>query len=113
MNLIPAPISEDDIARYPHYRYAERCWVTDDGLFEILLNKVGELQHLKIHRIDDSKIDDFYIFQEIKNLVFGEDIVAVQVFLKQCDLKDGSNTYHLWTWEYITVPNLALIEKYH
>lgn len=104
---------ESDLKRYPHFKYAEKCWITDNFQFEILLNNIDSYTHIKIHDRKDKKINDFYIFQNIKNLVLGKEEIAIQIYPKESDLKDGSNTYHLWTWDNIKIPNLAKIKRYH
>ena len=98
-----------------HFIYAEKCWHTGDGQYWVTLNHVGKFCHIKIHRNDHATLKDFNVLQEIKNLVLGEDSVAVQVFPIQRDLVDGSNTYHLWTWDGIEaeMPNLKKMPRYH
>ena len=44
--------------------------------------------------------------QEIKNDLFGKDVIAIEVYPKQDQFWDGSNTYHIWTWKTLEVPNL-------
>ena len=51
--------------------------------------------------------------QEIKNDLLGKDTIAIEVYPKECDFKDGSNTYHLWTWKDIKVPNLLGLYQYN
>lgn len=115
LKLVDFKPTEADCVRYIHFRYADRCWVSTDGQFEVALNIIQGYHHLKIHHRQDLKIDDWYTFQQIKNAALGENVSAVQVFPRQSDLVDGSNTYHLWTWFSIdqVIPNLKEIPRYH
>lgn len=100
---------------FQHFKYADKCWYSDDEQYWVTLNRVGKFRHVKVHRSDHATMNDFHIFQQVKNLVLGEDSVAVQVFPAQRDLVDGSNTYHLWAWEGIEseTPNLHKMPRYH
>jgi len=81
----------------------------------VALNLINGFTHLKVQHIHNYPIDDFYILQEIKNLVLGEEVQAVQVYPRESELVDGSNTYHLWTWEGIgkVLPNLRNMPRYY
>lgn len=106
--------TKSDIDRYPHFATAERCWVSETGDIEVLLNRVDGFAHLKIHKRDDSKIFGFYLLQDVKDEVLGRNVAAVQIFPRSDDLVDGSNTYHLWTWDCIEdqLPNLHKMKRY-
>jgi hypothetical protein len=97
---------------HPHLSAVSKCWQTEDGKYDILFDEVGVFKHLRVSRIDDQPIHDFMDMQEIKNDLWGEDVIAVEVYPRQIDFKNGSNTYHLWTWDNIAVPNLAQLYKY-
>lgn len=101
--------TERDIQRYPHLAKGE-CF--QNSIYECIVCTVEKYKHLKIHRIDDQPIHNLLHFQEIKNALLGENVVAVEIYPKAADFKDGSHTYHLWTWDGIEVPNLALMPKY-
>lgn len=101
-----------DKVKYPHLSQVTMCWQTKDGKYDILFDKVGDYKHLRISRIDGSPIHNFMDMQEIKNDLWGEWTVAVEVCPKQSDFKNGSNTYHLWSWESISVPNLSELYQY-
>ncbi len=115
MRLIEFKPTVRDKRAFQHFMYAEQCWESDDGQYWVTLNRVGRFRHVKVHRSDHATMNDFNTLQEIKNMVLGEDAVAVQVFPAQRDMIDGSNTYHLWVWEGIEgeVPNLHKIPRYH
>ncbi|MBF0554492.1 MAG: hypothetical protein HQK96_08070 [Nitrospirae bacterium] len=77
-----------------------------------MYDEVNGFRHLRIGRIDDQMIHCFMDMQEIKNDLWGVDTVAVEVYPAKADLKDRSNTYHLWTWNGIRVPNLMELYMY-
>lgn len=110
--LIEFRPNQFDIDRYPHFTTAERCWKNED--IEVLLNHVGTFTHLKIHMRDDSKIFGFYLLQHVKDAILGQNVAAIQIFPRSDDLVDGSNTYHLWTWDRMEeqLPNLHEMCRY-
>ena len=112
MNYLRYCPSTIDKAAHPHLSGVTKCWQTTDGMYDILFDKVGKYQHLRISRIDGKPIHNFMDMQEIKNDLWGEVTAAVEVYPAQKDFKDGSNTYHLWTWEEISVPNLNELYRY-
>ena len=54
--------------------------------------------HLSIKRDDREMIDDFRVFQRIKNAIVGREREAVQVYPAESALVDTSNQYHLWVY---------------
>lgn len=94
--------------KLPHLKNIKKCWQTE--VYDILYEKVENYEHLLIQRIDSQPIHNYMDIQEIKNDLLGEDVVAVEVYPKKEDLKNGANVYHLWTWEGISVPNLMRIK---
>ena len=48
----------------------------------------------------------FYELQYMKDIMFGNDQVAIEVFPTGQDLMDGSNIRHLWLMDRDSVPNL-------
>lgn len=108
---------DKDIVRYEHYKTATKCWQTECGTYEILLVVLaGGWKHLKVHRRDDKPIHNYMDMQEIKNQCLGKDAVAIEIYPKAGDFKDGSHTYHLWSnsgpWA-TNLPNLANIPKFY
>jgi len=79
----------------------------------VLIANTKGVKHLRIRRLDDLPITEYSIFQQIKNYFLGEEVVAVQVFPKASDYIDNSNTYHLFSWEGIEVPNLKTMYQYN
>lgn len=101
-----------NIETHPHLEHVSKCWQTVDGKYDILYDKMGKYQHLRIQRIDGEPIHKYMDLQEIKNDLFGEDVVAIEVYPKQSDFRNGSNTYHIWAWYGIEAPNLSKLYKY-
>ena len=56
----------------------------------------GEVKRAMIRRNDELPIHDWNKIQRIKNEVFGEDAVALEVYPKQKNLIDVANIYWLW-----------------
>ncbi len=84
-----------------------------DGKYQVLYDEIGGFKHLRVRRLDDKPICNFMDLQEIKDNLFGEDIIAIQVFPKKEDFLDGSNTYHLWTLKDVDIPNLKTLYTYN
>ncbi len=98
---------------HPHLRYVTKCWQTKDGKYDILFDEVKGFKHLRIRRIDDAPIHNYMDMQQIKNDLLGKDVIAIEVYPKSDDFKNGSNTYHLWSWEGMAVPNLSDMYEYN
>jgi hypothetical protein len=105
--------SKEDKERNLHFVTATKCYKSADGIYLIFLIEGKIYRHLKVTREDGKPIHNFMDIQEIKNLVFGTDCIAVEIYPKQRDFINGSNTYHLWTWDGIIVPNLKELPRYH
>jgi len=58
------------------------------------------------HKSEEAAEPTFYEMQYMKNIAFGGDSVAIEVFPIQNDLVDGQNQRHLWLMDYDSVPNL-------
>ena len=87
----------------------DRCWHSNDGFqvcSRLIGTEIGKVEHVTIIRInrdlakslDNSGVGDipWRIKQEIKNELFGEDGVAIEVFPAENRLVDMTDTYHLW-----------------
>ena len=104
--------TELDIKKNPHFQNLLKCWQTQCGTYHILYSCIGKYIHLRIQRIDNKPVHNYMDFQQIKNDLLGEDVIAIEIYPKKSDFKNGSHTYHLWTWEGIETPNLADFPKY-
>jgi hypothetical protein len=104
-----------DTKKYPHLKHVTKEWVTSDGVYRVLFDQVSGWDHLRVHRIDGLPIHNYMDLQKIKNLIFGENISAIEVYPKQSDFKDGSSTYHLWTRKNLheEIPNLLKLYEYN
>jgi hypothetical protein len=120
--------SEEQVQRmvkglaYPHLRGLQKCWLffkntkENDyvGDYFVMYDEPAPgVRHLRIHE-DGCKapIHNFMDMQEIKNTLWGEETIAVEVYPPASQFKDGSNTYHLWTWPDIEFPNLKTLYEY-
>jgi hypothetical protein len=96
-----------------HLRYVAKCWKTSDDVYYILYDEIKGYKHLRIGRFDDKRIHSFNDMQEIKNDLFGENVIAIEVYPRQQDYVNGTaNVYHIWTWDGISVPNLKELYNY-
>ena len=82
----------------------DRCWMSDDGLqvtSRLLMTKRGKVEHAAITipgsftRNSESDIP-WSLKMEIKNDLFGENRLAIEVFPKAKHLVDVMDVYHLW-----------------
>lgn len=93
------------------FNQMDRCWDSDDGYevtSRILITEWGKVEHVAIIRVTDD-IDQAFsnsgdrdipwrIKQEIKNELFGEDRVAIEVFPEEKRKIDSVDAYHLWVF---------------
>jgi hypothetical protein len=79
------------------FKEIDRAYV--NGVFSVIVrtvkNEYGLCKHAAIRNIDSTEIL-WKDKQEIKNKIFGESAVAIEIFPKQDELVDGANMYHLW-----------------
>jgi len=90
----------------------DRCWNSDDGfqvMSRLLITDWGKVEHATISRIHSIVDGDFptsdgsddipwALKQEIKNELFGENRVAVEVFPTEDKKVDVMDIYHLWVF---------------
>lgn len=63
--------------------------------------------HCVIRREDDLPVNPtFYEMYAIKNMAFGNEATAIEVFPSTSNLVDSQNQRHLWSMEDDAVPNL-------
>lgn len=106
-------LSRTYIKKHPHLQSVSRCWQTTDGIYHILYDEIDGYKHLRIIRRDNKSIHNYMDLQQIKNDLLGDDAIAIEVFPKSKDFINGSNTYHLWSWDNISVPNLSKLYQYN
>lgn len=98
---------------HPHLKFVTKCWQTTNGIYDILYDEINGYKHLRIYRTDKKPVRNYMDLLEIKNDLLGKETIAIEVYPKLSDFKNGSNTYHIWTWVGINVPNLANLYKYN
>lgn len=84
----------------------DRCWMSDDGFqvtSRLLRTEWGKVEHAAISRIGSFTCDgeselSWALKMEIKNEIFGENRLAIEVFPKQKNLIDVMDIYHLWVF---------------
>ncbi len=64
---------------------------------------------LAIKRMDSLPIHSWTIFQEIKDQVVGENVVAIEVYPEKDRVIDTANIYHLWVFKEGYGPNVGLL----
>lgn len=83
----------------------DRCWMSDDGyevMSRLLITSIGKVEHVTItdhrHNLSSDGSGDipWAVKQSIKNELFGEDRVAIEVFPEESKLVDVMDVYHLW-----------------
>jgi len=85
----------------------DRCWNSDDGFqvtSRLIMTDWGRVEHAAIHVIGDPTCDGEHDLSwatkmEIKNELFGEKRLAIEVFPKQKNLVDVMDVYHLWVFD--------------
>lgn len=100
-----------NVKTHPHLETVHEAFVINN-MYSVLIAYTGKITHLRVRRLDNKAIPNYKIFQQIKNRLLGENVVAVQVFPKVKDYIDNTNTYHLFTWARINVPNLKQMYEY-
>jgi len=113
MSLVKVKIPPKTKAQ-PHFKGLNTVYegIVGKTKYMVLCSKIENYIHIRVHRDDDKPICDFMDMQEIKDLVIGKDKVAIQVFPKTKDMIDNGNTYHLWHWPDMNVPNLNELYDY-
>ena len=96
---------------HPHLNTVQKAYVVDD-IYKVYIAYTGKYTHVRIRRIDNQPIHSFVDFQSIKNEFLGSEVVAIEVFPKVSDYVDNSNTYHLFSWKDMEIPNLKELYKY-
>ena len=84
-----------DLLVYRNQIYTVHVDENTDLAFEEL---AGKMCHLSIKRNDKRPCNDWQDFQDIKNLLAGEERQAIQIYPKESMLVDTVNQYHLWVF---------------
>lgn len=112
---------------HPHLKGLLKCWnifkadTIDEHTWGILYDYFAMydepapgVRHLRVQAWGKEPIHSWMDMQEIKNLLWGNETVAVEIYPAASQFKDGSNTYHLWTWPGLAevAPNLLTLYTY-
>ena len=89
----------------------DRCWQSDDGFqvtSRLLITPWGKVEHaaITLNRNPESVLSfngerdiPWATKQEIKNEIFGENRLAIEVFPKQKSLVNICDVYHIWVFQ--------------
>ena len=111
MNLKKIDISELKNTQ-SHLNTVESGFIVNE-LYRVLIARTGKYTHIRIRRLDDKPIISFQDIQDIKNEFIGKKKAAIQVFPKETDYINNTNTYHIFFWENMDIPNLATLYVYN
>lgn len=85
-----------------------------EQMFGDYIITMQEEGHAVIRRADGDPVNPtFYEMQHMKNIAFGGDGNAIEVFPPQRRLVDGQNQRHLWAIDYETVPHIEIDDELH
>ena len=84
----------------------DRCWNSDDGfqvMSRLIMTDWGKVEHAAIIIIGSMTTNgesdiSWATKMEIKNELFGENRLAIEVFPKKKNLVDVMDVYHLWVF---------------
>lgn len=88
----------------------DRCWNSNDGyqvMSRLINTDWGKVEHATIIKLtkDGTQFSmngerdiPWSVKQEIKNEIFGEKRLAIEVFPKEANLVDVMDVYHLWVF---------------
>lgn len=77
----------------------DRYWESEDGysvMSHLIRTEIGVVEHVTIQNMVTHEEVPWAVKQEIKNELFGDRRVAIEVFPDQKNLVDVCNVYHLW-----------------
>ena len=84
----------------------DRCWDSDDGyqvMSRLIMTEWGKVEHVAIKMVGSLTMNGesdipWAVKMEIKNELFGENRLAIEVFPKEKNLVDVMDVYHLWVF---------------
>ena len=95
----------------PHLCTVESGFTVND-FYRVLIGNTDKYTHVRIRRLDDEPITSFQDMQDIKNEFIGKERAAIQVYPRESDYINNTNSYHLFSWDNMDIPNLATMYKY-
>ncbi|MBQ7949947.1 MAG: hypothetical protein IJ276_03125 [Alphaproteobacteria bacterium] len=111
MKVVQIPNLESVTKNHPHLGTVSDGWYVND-CYRVLLAQTGKYTHLRVRRLDDMPITCFSDMQDIKNHFLGPEVAAIQVFPRVSDYVNNSNTYHMFAWDGMEIPNLKELYQY-
>jgi len=106
-------LKELNFRTHPHLKNIVEYWRTEDDIYEVLVDYPDKYTHLRIYRVDGRPIHNYMDLFNIKNDILGREIEAIEIYPKLSNFKDGSNTYHIWAWKELQIPNLLDLYTYN
>ncbi len=80
--------------------------------YEFFLHEFKGQKWLQIRLWDGrDRITKWEWMQEFKNFIFGEEAIVIEVFPRESDLCNKTDSRHLWLIENSCIPNLKIIAK--
>ena len=86
-------IWQNDLVQVLVYRNASADEYVHEDSFK------GKLTYLSIKRLDKKPINDWQLFQDIKNEICGKEAEAIQMYPAESRLVNTANQYHLFVFE--------------
>ena len=86
-------IWQNDFVQVSVYRNASADEYVHEDSFK------GKLTYLSIKRLDKKPINDWQLFQDIKNAICGKEAEAIQMYPAESRLVNTANQYHLFVFE--------------
>ncbi len=112
MKITPLDNIDSIKTDHPHLKTVTKGAIVND-LYRVLVAQTKKYTHVRIRRLDNLPITSFSDMQQIKNYFIGAEQIAVQVFPRTSDYIDNTNTYHLFSWPDMDVPNLKDMYQYN
>ena len=81
---------------YLNDEYQVMVYRPEDNVSELVKADSPPITHLSIKRLDKEPIHDWRKLQQIKNMILGKDVEAVELYPNEERLVDSANQYHLW-----------------
>ena len=92
---------------YPHaIGWLGQCDAVKNDVFCVLTRRIPGALHLAIASLSGNR-PSWPEAQRIKNELAGDDVMAVEIYPRECDVVDGADMYHLWALEKPLPINLA------
>ena len=111
MNIVPIKNIDELKVNHPNLDTVYKGFIVDD-FYRVLIARTGKYKHLRIRRLDDKPVSSFSDMQNLKNHFLGKEVEGIQVFPKISNYVNNTNTYHIFSWDGMDLPNLKEMYKY-